>query len=55
MLKDEILALKTKLKPVWQVQRPAKLTNKNNNCWSHGHQVHKDHTSATCKARKDGH
>jgi hypothetical protein len=55
MLKDDFLALKAKIKPAWQGQRPAKSTNNNNYCWSHGHQVHKDHTSATCKAIKDGH
>jgi hypothetical protein len=54
-LNDEILALKEKIKPAWQGQHPAKSTNNNNDWWSHGHQVHKDHTSATCKARKDGH
>jgi hypothetical protein len=55
MLKDEVLALNVKIKPAWQGQRPAKSTNNNNYCWSHGHQLHKDHTSATCKARKEGH
>jgi predicted ATP-binding protein involved in virulence len=55
MINDVILALKAKLKPAWQAQRPAKSTNKNTYCWSHGHQVHKDHTSSTFKARKDGH
>jgi hypothetical protein len=55
-LKDESIALKAKLQPAWQGQRPEnKSTNNNNYCWSHGHQVHKDHMSATCKARKDGH
>jgi hypothetical protein len=55
MLKDEILALQAKLKPAWQGQRPAKSVNNNNYVSSHGHQLHKDHTSATCKVRKDGH
>jgi hypothetical protein len=55
MLKDEIQALNAKTKPAWKGQRPAKSTTINTYCWSHGHQVHKDHTSATCKARKDGH
>jgi hypothetical protein len=55
MLKDEILVLKAKIKPVWQGQRPSKSINNNDYCWSHGHQVHKDHTSATCKAIKYGH
>jgi hypothetical protein len=54
MIKDEILALKAKLKPAWQSQRPTKSTNSNTYFWSHGHQVLKDHTSATCKAKKDG-
>jgi hypothetical protein len=54
-LKEEILALKAKIKPAWQGQCPAKSTNNTTYCWSHGHQVHKDHMSATCKARKDGH
>jgi hypothetical protein len=54
MLKDDILALKAKLKPVWQGQRSAKSTNNNNYCCSHGHQVHKEHISATFKVRKDG-
>jgi hypothetical protein len=30
MLKDEILAHKAKLRPVWQGQRPAKSRNNNN-------------------------
>jgi hypothetical protein len=55
MLNNEILALKAKLKHVWQGQQPAKSTNNNKYCWSHGHQVHKDHTSSTCKAIKEGH
>jgi hypothetical protein len=54
MLNDEILALEAKIKPARQGQRPAKSMNNNNECWSHGHQVRKDHTSATCKAIKDG-
>jgi hypothetical protein len=55
VLKDEILSLKANIKPVWLGQQPAKSTNNNTYCWSHGHQIHKEHTSATCKARKDGH
>jgi hypothetical protein len=55
MIKDEVLALKAKLKPAWQGQRPAKSKNNDNYCWSDVRQFHKDHTSATCKARKDGH
>jgi hypothetical protein len=30
MLKDEIVALKAKIKPAWKGQRPAKSTNNNN-------------------------
>jgi hypothetical protein len=55
MVKDEIIALKVNIKPAWQGQLPAKSTNNNTYCCSHGHQVHKDHTRATCKAREDGH
>jgi hypothetical protein len=55
MLKDEILVINAKIKPAWYGQRLAKSTNSNNYCWSHGHHVHKNHMSATCKARKDGH
>jgi hypothetical protein len=55
MFKDYILALKENIRSAWQGQLPAKSTNKNNYCWSHGHHVHKDHTSATCKTRKYGH
>jgi small-conductance mechanosensitive channel len=54
-IKDEISALRANIKPACQGQRPAKSTNNNDYCWSHGHQVHKDHTSATCKARKYRH
>jgi hypothetical protein len=55
MLKDDILALKANIIPAWQGQQPDKSANNNNYVWSHGHQVQKDHTSATCKVRKDGH
>jgi hypothetical protein len=55
MRKDDILSLKAKIKPACQGQRPARSRNNNTYFWSHGHQVHKDLTSATCKARKDGH
>jgi hypothetical protein len=55
VLKDEILALKTKIKPAWLGHQPAKSTNNNTYCWSHGHQVHKDHTCATCKVIKGEH
>jgi hypothetical protein len=51
-LKSEIATLKTK--PVWQGQRPARTKNKESYFWSHGFQVAKSHTSATCNVRKNG-
>jgi hypothetical protein len=54
-LKSEIAILKIKIKPVWQGQRPTRTTNNNSYCWSHGYQVAKSHTSATCNVRKTGH
>jgi hypothetical protein len=54
-LKSEIATLKIKLKPVWQGQRPARTTNNDSYCWSHGYQVGKSHTSASCQVRKTGH
>jgi hypothetical protein len=33
--------------------RPA--TNNENYCWSHGYQIHADHTSMTCTRRAEGH
>jgi hypothetical protein len=54
-LKDEIAALKNKIKPAWQGQRPIKMTNNDSYCWSHGYQVEKSHTSATCNMKKSGH
>jgi hypothetical protein len=54
-LKEDFVALKAKIKTAWQGQRPAKSTINSNYCWSRGYQVHKDHTSAACKAKKDGH
>jgi hypothetical protein len=54
-LKSEIATLKIKIKPVWQGQRPARTTNNDSYCWSHGFQVAKSHTSATCNVRKTGH
>jgi predicted RNase H-like nuclease (RuvC/YqgF family) len=54
-LKSEIATLKIKIKPVWQGQRPTRATNNDSYCWSHGYQVAKSHTSATCNARKTGH
>jgi predicted RNase H-like nuclease (RuvC/YqgF family) len=54
-LKSEIVTLKNKIKPVWQGQRPARITNNDSYCWSHGYQVAKSHTSATCNVKKTGH
>jgi hypothetical protein len=54
-LKSKIATLKIKIKPVWQGQRPPRTTNNDSYCWSHGYQVAKSHTSATCNARKSGH
>jgi hypothetical protein len=54
-LKKEIATLKIKIKPVWQGQRPARTTNNDSYCWSHGFQVAKSHTSSTCSLRKTGH
>jgi hypothetical protein len=54
-LKDEIAALKNKIKPDWQGQRPHKTTNNDSYCWSHGYQVAKSHTSVTCNMKKSGH
>jgi hypothetical protein len=53
--KSEIATLKIKIKPVWQGQRPTRTTNNDSYCWSHGYQVAKSHTSATCNVRKTGH
>jgi hypothetical protein len=54
-LKDKIAALKKKIKPAWQGQRPIKTTNNDSYCRSHGYQVAKSHTSATCNMKKSGH
>jgi predicted RNase H-like nuclease (RuvC/YqgF family) len=54
-LKSEIATLEIKIKPVWQGQRPIRTTNNDSYCWSHGYQVAKSHTSATCNMRKTGH
>jgi hypothetical protein len=54
-LKDEIAALKNKIKPAWQGQLPIKTTNNYSYCWSHGYQVSKSYTSATCNMKKSGH
>jgi hypothetical protein len=54
-LKNEIATLKNKIKPAWQGQLPFKTTNNDSYCWSHGYQVAKSHTSATCNVKKSGH
>jgi predicted RNase H-like nuclease (RuvC/YqgF family) len=54
-LKNEIVTLKNKIKSVWQGQRPVRTTNNDSYCWSHGYQVAKSHTSATCNMKKRGH
>jgi hypothetical protein len=54
-LKNEIATLKIKIKPAWQGQQPVKTTNNNSYCWSHGYQVAKLHTSATCNMKKSVH
>jgi hypothetical protein len=53
--KNEIATLKNKIKPAWQGQRPVKTTNNDSYCWSHGYQVDKSHTSATCNMKNSGH
>jgi hypothetical protein len=54
-LKNEIATLKNKIKPAWQGQRPVKTMNNDSYCWSHGYQVAKSHTSATCNMKKSRH
>jgi hypothetical protein len=54
-LKNDIATLKNKIKPAWRGQRPIKTTNNDSYCWSHGYQVAKSHTSATCNMKKSGH
>jgi hypothetical protein len=54
-LKNEIATLKNNIKPDWQGQQPVKTTNNDSYCWSHGYQVSKSHTSATCNMKKSGH
>jgi predicted RNase H-like nuclease (RuvC/YqgF family) len=54
-LKREIATLKIKIRPVWQGKRPTRTTNNDSYCWSHGYQVAKSHTSATCNLMKTGH
>jgi hypothetical protein len=54
-LKNEIPMLKDKIKLARQGQRPVKTKNNDIYCWSHGYQVEKSHTSATCNMNKSGH
>jgi hypothetical protein len=54
-LKNEIATLKNKIKPAWKGQQPVKTKNNDSYCWSHGYQVAKSHTSATCNMKKSGH
>jgi hypothetical protein len=54
-LKNEIATLKNNIKPSWPGQLPVKTTNNDIYCWSHGYQVAKSHTSATCNMKKSGH
>jgi hypothetical protein len=54
-LKSKIATPKNKIKPAWQGQRPARTANNDSYCWSHGYQLAKSHTSATCNVRKNGH
>jgi hypothetical protein len=56
-LKREIttLKIKIKIKPVWKGQRPTRTKSNDSYCWSHGYQVAKSHTSATCNVRRAGH
>jgi hypothetical protein len=51
-LKYELAALRNKIKPDWQGQQPINTTNNDSYCWSHGYQVAKSHTSATCNMKK---
>jgi hypothetical protein len=53
-LKSEIATLQINIKPIWQGHRPARTTNNDSYCWSHGFQVAKSHTSTTCNVRKAG-
>jgi phage shock protein A len=53
--KNQIATLKNKIKPAWQGQRSVKTTHNDSYCWSHGYQVAKSHTSATCNMKKSGH
>jgi hypothetical protein len=54
-LKNEIATLKNNIKASWQGQRTVKTTHNDSYCWSHGYQISKSHTSATCNMKKSGH
>jgi hypothetical protein len=54
-LNNKIATLRNKIKPAWQGQRPVKTTYNDSYCWSHGYQVAKSHTSATCNIKKRRH
>jgi hypothetical protein len=54
-LKEYIVQLKLKIKPEWEGQRPAKTMDTYNYCWSHGYQVHNQHTNASLNNQKEGH
>jgi hypothetical protein len=51
-LKNEIATPKNKIKPDWQGQRPVNTRSNDSYCWSHGYQVVKSHTSATCNIKR---
>jgi predicted RNase H-like nuclease (RuvC/YqgF family) len=51
-LKNEVATLKNNIKPARQEQQPHKTTNNDSYCWSHGFQVAKLRTSATCNIKK---
>jgi hypothetical protein len=51
-LKNDIATLKKKIKPAWQGHQPVNTIKNDSYCWSHGYQVAKSHTSATCNMKK---
>jgi hypothetical protein len=53
-LKEYIVQLKLNIKPTWKGQRPVKMMDNDKYCWSHGYQVHNEHTRASCKNTKEG-
>jgi hypothetical protein len=54
-LKNEIAALKNKIKLSWQGQQPIKMINNDSYCWLHGYQVAESHTRTTCNMKKSRH